>query len=162
MQLTHVQLCKSSWEDLYDTGNFWAIMSEVSEGALAFEYKLFINFNEDQKSTCTSPKLLSTQLLIGEESCQPLDAPVPWADVVLQGRQSKYQNMVCSFVEGEPPMWIYWVALIPSPNRGDANKCEFRVPQVSALPWELTLTWSQSSREMILLWMLQVQTLVCR
>lgn len=107
MQLAHVQLCKSSWEVLYDRGNFWAIMSEVSEGALAFEYKPFINFNEDQKSTCTSLKLLqSTQLLIGEQSCQPLDAPIPWADVVLQGSQSKYQNMVCSFVGGEPAMWI--------------------------------------------------------
>lgn len=33
-------------------------MTEVSEAAQAFAYKPFINFNEDQKSVCTSPKLL--------------------------------------------------------------------------------------------------------
>lgn len=49
-------------------------MSEVSAGALAFEYKPFINFNEDQKSMCTSLKLLqSTQLLMREQPCHPFN-----------------------------------------------------------------------------------------
>lgn len=34
------------------------MMTEVSEAAKAFEYKPVINFNEDQKSVCTSPELL--------------------------------------------------------------------------------------------------------
>lgn len=72
--ITRVQLRKSSWEGLYDRDNFWTIMTEVSEAAEAFEHKPFINFNEDQKSVCTSPKLLqNTSLLMCEQVCHPFD-----------------------------------------------------------------------------------------
>lgn len=82
------------------------MMTEVSEAAEAFKYKPVINFNEDQKSVCTSPEWL--------QNTQCVNNPVtllirqsPELMLLFWRVTASVKTTFASFAEEEPVMWIF-------------------------------------------------------